>query len=187
MGCSMRCLCQMMLKNYNHGCSLFSPCIFILLSCRVIVSWEVGARVSGLQFRMPRVVVYWNSIVYNKILASCPWGPVTANRVDLLTGIYVIYMETHTSHRSIARCFMPLGPLVAAGERVTHRRKARKYIRMWKRVLDIHDMGFFEKKEKKTRRTIKNSKVISEGQELGGRWNWKYPNSTSKTFFPVVS
>ena len=24
------------------------------------------------------------------ILASCPWGPVTANGVDLLTEIYVI-------------------------------------------------------------------------------------------------
>ena len=30
----------------------------------------------------------------NNILhASCPWGPVTANGVDLLTKIYVIYME----------------------------------------------------------------------------------------------
>ena len=38
-------------------------------------------------------------------LASCPWGPVTANGVDLLTEIYVIYMETHTSHRAIARWF----------------------------------------------------------------------------------
>ncbi len=39
------------------------------------------------------------------VLASCPWGPVTANGVDLLTEIYVIYMETYTSHRAIARCF----------------------------------------------------------------------------------
>ncbi len=38
----------------------------------------------------------------HKILASCPWGPVTANGVDLLTKLYVIYMETHTSHRAIA-------------------------------------------------------------------------------------
>ncbi len=43
----------------------------------------------------------------NRLLASCPWGPVTANGVDLLTEIYVIYMEAHTSHRAIA------------GERVT--------------------------------------------------------------------
>ncbi len=58
-------------------------------------------------------------------LASSPWGPVTANGVDLLTEIYIIYMETHTSH-----------PLTAAGERVTYGRKegrkegrkARKYI-----------------------------------------------------------
>ena len=33
-------------------------------------------------------------------LASCPWGRVTANRVDLLTEIYTIYMETHISHRA---------------------------------------------------------------------------------------
>ncbi len=32
------------------------------------------------------------------LLASCPWGTVTANGVDLLTEIYVIYMEAHTSH-----------------------------------------------------------------------------------------
>ncbi len=30
------------------------------------------------------------------ILASCPSGPVTANGVDLLIKIYVIYMEAHT-------------------------------------------------------------------------------------------
>ncbi len=41
----------------------------------------------------------------NITLASCPWGPVTANGADLLTEIYVIYMETHTSHRATARCF----------------------------------------------------------------------------------
>ncbi len=38
------------------------------------------------------------------VLASCPCGPATANGVDLLTEIYVIYMETHTSHRAITRC-----------------------------------------------------------------------------------
>ena len=29
----------------------------------------------------------------NKELASCPWGPVTANGVDILSEMYVIYME----------------------------------------------------------------------------------------------
>ena len=48
------------------------------------------------------------------ILASCPWGPDTANGVDLLTGMYVIYMERNTS---------PLGLLAAAGEGLTYGRK----------------------------------------------------------------
>ena len=39
------------------------------------------------------------------LLASYPWGPVTANGVDLMTEIYVIYMEMHTSHRATVRCF----------------------------------------------------------------------------------
>ncbi len=38
-------------------------------------------------------------------LASCTSGPVTAYGVDLLTEIYVIQMETPTSHPAIARCF----------------------------------------------------------------------------------
>ncbi len=42
-------------------------------------------------------------------LASCPLGPATAYGVNLLTEIYVIYMETHTLHR----------PTTAAGEAVT--------------------------------------------------------------------
>ncbi len=46
-------------------------------------------------------------------LASCPWGPVTANGVDLLTEIYVIYMETHTSHHAIRF----VGPSAEAGGR----------------------------------------------------------------------
>ncbi len=32
----------------------------------------------------------------NTILASCPWGLVTASGVDLLTENNVIYVETHT-------------------------------------------------------------------------------------------
>ncbi len=32
----------------------------------------------------------------NNILASCPWGPVTANGVDILTEMYVIYMKRKT-------------------------------------------------------------------------------------------
>ncbi len=33
------------------------------------------------------------TIFNNKKLASCPWGSVTANGVDLLTKIYVIYQS----------------------------------------------------------------------------------------------
>ncbi len=43
------------------------------------------------------------------LLASYPWGPVTANGVDLLTEMYVIYMQTNTSHRAIAQTY-PSGP-----------------------------------------------------------------------------
>ena len=68
------------------------------------------------------------------LLASCPWGPVTANGVDLLTEMYVIYIERNTHIPK----FRPVGPLAAAGERVTdgrkegrkEGRKARKYIMM---------------------------------------------------------
>ncbi len=59
-----------------------------------------------------------------------PMGAGYCQWVDLLNEICVIYMETHTSHRAIARCLgarpirilkiRPLGPLAAAGERVTH-------------------------------------------------------------------
>ncbi len=35
---------------------------------------------------------------YNTLLASCPWGPVTANGVDILTEMYVIYMERNTTY-----------------------------------------------------------------------------------------
>ena len=71
-----------------------------------------------------------NATRCNILLTSCPWGPVTANGVDLLTKIYIIYMETDTSHRATARCFgiglvpiMTIGPSAAAGEVATHRRK----------------------------------------------------------------
>ena len=57
-------------------------------------------------------------------LASCPWGPVTANGVDLLTEIYAIYMEAHTSHpASRIPKIMSIGPSAAAGEVATHGRK----------------------------------------------------------------
>ncbi len=62
-------------------------------------------------------LVQQNKLTRNFLLASCPWGPVTANGVDLLTKIYVIYMETHIPK------IMPIGPLAAAGEVATHRRK----------------------------------------------------------------
>ena len=54
------------------------------------------------------------------LLASCPWGPVTVNGVDLLTEIYVIYMETHIPK------FSSLDPSAAAGEAMTYGRKEGK-------------------------------------------------------------
>ncbi len=62
-------------------------------------------------------------VLGNLKLASSPWGSVSANGMDLLTEVYVIYMETK-----------PLGPMVlmlqtCTNER-TNRRIARKYIRM---------------------------------------------------------
>ncbi len=41
------------------------------------------------------------SISSNVKLASCPWGPATANGVGLLTEMYVIYIERSTTHRAI--------------------------------------------------------------------------------------
>ena len=53
----------------------------------------------------------------NYKLASCPWGPVTANGVDLLTKIYIINMETHASqpYRAMLRprTFINFGTLPA--------------------------------------------------------------------------
>ncbi len=40
---------------------------------------------------------------WHVLLASCPWGPVTALGVSVLTEMYVIYMETYT----IVQCFAP--------------------------------------------------------------------------------
>ena len=51
--------------------------------------------------------------IYNYVLASCPLGPVTANGVDVLTEMYVIYMEAIPK-------FKPLGPLAAAVGSGTH-------------------------------------------------------------------
>ncbi len=53
-------------------------------------------------------------------LASCPWGLVTANGVDLLTEIYVILMPNSK----------PIGQTAWAGGSVTDGRKARKHIMM---------------------------------------------------------
>ncbi len=53
-------------------------------------------------------------------LPAAHGGRLLPMGVDLLTEIYVIYMET----------YMTIGPLATAGEAVTHTRKARKYIRM---------------------------------------------------------
>ena len=64
------------------------------------------------------------SFLTNMQLTSCPWGPVTANGMDLLTEIYAIYMPK----------IMSVGPTAVAGQAVTHDmtdgRKARKYIRI---------------------------------------------------------
>ena len=56
----------------------------------------------------------------NDTLASCQLGPVTANGVDLLTEIYVIYMERHPS----------VNWLLQERRRLTEGWKARKYIMM---------------------------------------------------------
>ena len=60
-------------------------------------------------------VVLARKLIEYRVLASCPWGPVTANGVDLLTEIYAIYMEAHTSHRA-----MSVGPTAVAGQAVMH-------------------------------------------------------------------
>ncbi len=41
----------------------------------------------------PLCIAMLSGLCSNLLLASCPWGPVTANGVDLLTEIYVTYME----------------------------------------------------------------------------------------------
>ncbi len=50
--------------------------------------------------------------ISNVGLASCPWGPVTANGVDLLTEIYVIYIIMPNT--------MSIDPLAMLGGAVTH-------------------------------------------------------------------
>ena len=61
-----------------------------------------------------------------QILTSCPYGMVTANEVDLLTEIYVIYMEPNQAPRPIGcsrgACDGRLEGRKEGG------RKARKYI-----------------------------------------------------------
>ena len=80
----------------------------------------------------------------NRILASCPWTLVTANGVELLTEIYVIYIEGNTRHHVTFgsgnmdcenECIRkpkikPIGPTAAEGGSVTDGRKAKKYIRI---------------------------------------------------------
>ncbi len=67
----------------------------------------------------------------NGMLASCTWGPVTANGVDLLTEIYVIPK------------FRSVGPSAVAGEVETHGRKARKYIRISLAALFINHIHIY--------------------------------------------
>ena len=40
-----------------------------------------------------KALIFKGKLNDNFGLASCPWGPVTANRVDLLIEIYVIYTK----------------------------------------------------------------------------------------------
>ncbi len=60
-------------------------------------------------------------------------GAVTANGMDLLTEMYVIYVEPYSCPNFIPK-FKPLGQLAAAVGSGTHTRKegrkARKYIRI---------------------------------------------------------
>ena len=49
-------------------------------------------------------------LCWNVLLASCPWGPVTANGVVLLIEIYVIYMKMHTSRDASAQDFFHIDP-----------------------------------------------------------------------------
>ncbi len=77
------------------------PRLLALIHYNLLCGFLVGADVSRNYF--PAYISYNPYNMYTRhticILASCPWGPVTANGVDLLTKIYVIYTETHTSHQ----------------------------------------------------------------------------------------
>ncbi len=60
------------------------------------------------------------------VLASCPWGPVTANGVDLLTEIY---HHTKIHFRRSIGCGKKGGDTRKEGRK--EGRKARKYIYRW--------------------------------------------------------
>ena len=60
--------------------------------------------------------------IAHKRLASCPWGPATANGVGILTELYVIY----TAMPKI----MSIGPLATAGEVVTDGKNHRPLLRI---------------------------------------------------------
>ncbi len=128
--CSLLCLVIILLPGLNSLYKgiffYYSTVIFITMAPFVIrKSKHFSQLVKEYVIKMRLHCTSWTI----KILASCQWGPVTANGVDLLTEIYVIYMETHTSHRAIILPkIMWIGPLATAGEAVTHGRKARKYI-----------------------------------------------------------
>ncbi len=95
----------------GHGSSLNWISATASSTCRI----KVNLRRMGTSFFPVNIASSTSNLLWPKsytkkrtvgyiILASCPWGPVTANGVDLLTEIYVIYMERRTSHRAIARC-----------------------------------------------------------------------------------
>ncbi len=89
-------------------------------------------------------------------LVSCPWGPVTANGVDLLTKMYVIY--------SGSRCY---GRLEGRKEgRKEGRRKARKYIMM------VACNYLWEGKAGNLRGiTSMKDRVISRGRVIQEHWH----------------
>ena len=69
-----------------------------------MTAWEQGFPAKFLTLQVVNNLMEFVSMEYPKcpnimiclvmlILASCPWGPLTANGVDLLTEMYVIYIE----------------------------------------------------------------------------------------------
>ena len=77
-----------------------------------------------------------HDVVTYSILASCPLGPVTANGVDWLTEIYVLYME-HTK----IQVHRPIGCCRRGADLRKEGRKARKYMRMSHLVVYMYNLN----------------------------------------------